>query len=294
VDTTNIAMGAKTFTDDGTLNNGIGFVNFTITPTGSTAAGVIRVTDRTMTDSPVGSAATITGTTVIPAAGTSMAFTAGDHIDFASELGPNSVTILSNWDLETLNAFINATSTAIGVRAVRDASSHFQLVRTVAGANKKLEIQNTSSASVATKLGVTLVATNTFPAVGTDGALADATGATALLNVGGPAYTVGNFTSTQNADKSVTATFTLTPGAAAAFTGGATYATPINVKYRIIQGAGQAGTNVIHLGGGGAAPFGASITAVNTSQVPTNTANDQPVTAAGSKTADAALSGTAF
>ncbi|MDB5099475.1 MAG: hypothetical protein JWM80_3896, partial [Cyanobacteria bacterium RYN_339] len=267
-DIANITMGAKTFVDDGTLNNGIGLVKWTITPTGATAAGVIRVTDRVLTDSVVGSAAAITGTVVLPAAGTTMAFVGGDHIDFASELGPNSISILPNWDLETLMAFINATSVGIGVRAIRDAGNHFQLIRTVAGTTKKLEIQNTSSVNVATKLGVTLVAPGALPAVGTDGAIADAVGATAL-RVGGNAYVLGNLSSAQNPDKSVTTTFTLTPPAALG--GVTTLLTPIDVTYRIIQGAGVAGTNLIHLGGGGAAPFGASITAVNTSQTPTNT-----------------------
>lgn len=270
MDVAQITMGPKVYTNEAGGSNGIGVVGFVVTPTAASAAGQIRITDRCYTNSPVGSSATITGTTVLPAAGTAMGFANGDHIDITTEGGvTTSHTILASWDLETLCAFINVVNP--NVTASRDASNHFQVVRKIQGTSNTVQINVSSSASVATKLGLTPGST----ALGTNGAKADFTAATAAIT-GGGAYTFTNTSYVQNSDGSVTSMFTLTPPTAAF-----TFTAPVTVQYRIQRLDGQPLT----LGNGQSAPFGASITAVNTSAAGAVTA-DQAVTNTGATKPD--------
>lgn len=288
IDTTNIQFSTGKAFANGNAggSTGIADVKFSVKALGSDAGGAIRISDRTYTDSPVGANAMTTGTKVLPAALTSLGFVSGDHIDILTDASPTpTVTaILPNWDLETLAAFINIQNPNVNV--TRSAGNQFVIKRVLQGATgRTLTLQTSSSADVGTILGVTLGAAPTT--AGQDGAQADYT-----LNVGGanPTYasatqaggTVWSFTQTgssQGADGSVTATFTLTPPAA--FVGADTFTTPIDVQYRIIRSGGTikvGGANTTPgTGAGQSAPFGPNITAVNTTATSTDTTKDQAV-----------------
>ena len=262
IDQANIKFSAaKVIADEGAMPNGIGQVTLVITPTGATALGAIKITDQTLTSitAPTTPKATIIGThnPVLPASPTALGLLTSDKIGVQVDANPEVVVsvISTSWDLETLCGFVTSVVNAASGSTVIDckrSGNQFFLQRTAQGTSKKVAITNSSTNNLLTQLGLVVGQQS-----GQDGVDCLFSGAgVSATQPGGTVWTFNNATSAHNADKSVTATFTLQPPTA--FVGADTFTTPITVVYRI-QNTGGA---TINLGGGGAA-MGAKMTAVN-------------------------------
>jgi hypothetical protein len=236
---------SKAVVDDGTPANGIGLVRITLEPGASLAAAGLRFSDLTKTEaSSSATAASFTGTAVLPPAGTALGLTTADHLDLRIDTGSTQPFRIfgPGYDAETLIGQLNTQTGFAGLVTAARVGNRFYLERTAQGANRTLEIMNTSTANVLTALGLT-------PGKKASGFQADFSAVTAT-QPGGTAWSVSVLTNTWTGATGVTnANLLLRPPAA--FVGGDGPGTPITLTYAVKKLNGTAATV-----GGGPANFG--------------------------------------